>query len=66
MDDYLVICGMDKVHAFPLSATNSLSIFDGNKACVVQAERAQPEKKTLLVMQCIRGFEMDPSHLVSI
>ena len=69
MDGFAMILGMgffDKVHAFPIPATNSLSIFDGSKACVVPAERAQPEEKTLSVMQWIRGFQKDPGHLVSI
>ncbi|KAL9408761.1 hypothetical protein AB3S75_047194 [Citrus x aurantiifolia] len=69
MDDFAMILGMeffDKVHAFPLPTTNSLSIFDGSKACVVPVERAQPAEKALSVMQCKRGFKKNPDHLVSI
>ena len=64
-----MILGMeffDKVHAFPLPAANSLSIFDKSKACVVPVERAQPSEKALSVMQCRRGFKKNPDHLVSI
>lgn len=69
MDDFIMILGMeffDKVHAFHLPATNSLSIFDGSKTCVVPAERAQLERKTLSVMQYIRGLKKDLDHLFSI
>ena len=41
MDDFAMIYGLeffDKVHAFSLLTTNSLSIFDGSKACVVPTE----------------------------
>ncbi|KAH9722467.1 Endonuclease [Citrus sinensis] len=37
MDDFKMVLGMeffDQVHAFPLPATNSLSILDGSKACM--------------------------------
>ena len=69
MDDFAMIVGMeffDKIHVFPLLATNYLSIFDGSKACVVLVERAQPKKKTLSVMQCIREFKKDLDNLVFI
>ena len=56
----------NKVHAFSLPATNSLSIFDGSKACVVPVERVQPAEKALSVMQCRRGFKKNPNHLVFI
>lgn len=50
MDDYTMILGMkffDKVHTFPLPTTNSLSIFDGSKACVVPVEHVQLAEKAL-------------------
>lgn len=54
MDDFKMVLGMeffDQVHAFPLPATNSLSILDRSKACMVPTERGKSEEKTLLVMQ---------------
>ena len=69
MDDYAVILGMeffDKVHAFPLPATNSLSIIIGSKACVVPVERAQPTENALSVMRCRQGFKKNPDSLISI
>lgn len=69
MDDFTMILGIeffDRVYAFPLPTINSLSIFDGIKGCVIPVKRAQPEKKTLSVMQRTRGFKNDPSHMVSI
>ena len=44
MDDFKMVLGMeffDQVHAFPLPATNSLSILDGSKACMVPIERCK-------------------------
>ncbi|KAH9727005.1 hypothetical protein KPL70_008489 [Citrus sinensis] len=41
MDDFKMVLNMeffDQVHAFPLPATNSLSILDGSKACMVPTE----------------------------
>ncbi|KAH9657201.1 Endonuclease [Citrus sinensis] len=54
------------VHAFLLPATNSLSILDGSKACMVPTERGKSEEKTLSAMQFKRTFKKDPSFLVSI
>ncbi|KAH9688170.1 Endonuclease [Citrus sinensis] len=69
MDDFKMVLGMeffDQVHAFPLPATNSLSILDGSKACMVPTERGKSEEKTLSAMQFKRAFKKDPSFLVSI
>ena len=41
MNDFKMVLGMeffDQVHAFSLPATNSLSILDGSKACMVPTE----------------------------
>ena len=56
----------DQVHAFPLPATNSLSILDMSKACMVPTERGKSEEKTLSAMQFKRAFKKDSSFLVSI
>ncbi|KAH9752509.1 Endonuclease [Citrus sinensis] len=69
MDDFKMVLGMEffnQVHAFPLLATNSLSILDGSKACMVPTERGKSEEKTLSAMQFKRAFKKDPSFLVSI
>ena len=69
MDDFKIVLGMeffDQVHAFPLLATNSLSILDGSKACIVPTERGKSEEKTLSAMQFKRALKNDPSFLVSI
>ena len=69
MDDFKMVLGMeffDQVHAFPLHATNSLSILDGSKACMVPTERGKSDEKTLSVMQFKRTFKKDPRFLVSI
>ena len=69
MDDFKMVLGMeffDQVHAFPLPATNSLSILDGSKACMVPTERGKSEEKTLSAMQFKKAFKKDPSFLVSI
>ncbi|KAH9706417.1 Endonuclease [Citrus sinensis] len=56
----------DRVHAFPLSATNSLSILDGSMACMVPAERSKTADKALSAMQFKMAFRKDPSFLVSL
>ncbi|KAH9763740.1 hypothetical protein KPL70_001270 [Citrus sinensis] len=69
MDDFKMVLGMeffDQVHAFPLPATNSLSILDRSKACMVPTERGKSEEKTLSAMQFKRAFKKDSSFLVSI
>ena len=69
MDDFKMVIDMEffyQVHAFPLTATNSLSILDGSKACMVPTERGKSEEKTLSAMQFKRAFKNDPSFLVSI
>ncbi|KAH9750077.1 Endonuclease [Citrus sinensis] len=69
MDDFKMVLGMeffDQVHAFPLPTTNSLSILDGSKACMVPTERGKSEEKTLSAMQFKKAFKKDPSFLVSI
>ncbi|KAH9674643.1 Endonuclease [Citrus sinensis] len=69
MDDFKMVLGMeffDQVHAFPLPATNSLSILDGSKACMVPTEQGKSEEKTLSAMQFKKAFKKDPSFLVSI
>ena len=69
MDDFKMVLGMeffDQVHAFSLLATNSLSILDGSKACMVPTKRGKSEEKMLLAMQFKRAFKKDPSFLVSI
>ena len=69
MDDFKMVFGMeffDQVHAFPLSATNSLSILNRSKACMVHTERGKFEEKILSVIQFKRAFKKNPSFLVSI
>ncbi|KAH9669201.1 hypothetical protein KPL70_021689 [Citrus sinensis] len=69
MDDFKMVLGMeffDQVHAFPLSATNSLSILDGSMAFMVPAECSKIADKTLSTMQFKKSFRKDPSFLVSI
>ncbi|KAH9753791.1 Endonuclease [Citrus sinensis] len=69
MDDFKMVLGMeffDQVHAFPLPATNSLSILDGSKACMVLTKRGKSEEKTLSAVQFKRALKKDPSFLVSI
>ncbi|KAH9697420.1 Endonuclease [Citrus sinensis] len=69
MDNFKMVLGMeffDQVHAFPLPATNSLSILDGSKACMFPTERGKSEEKTLSAIQFKRAFKKDPSFLVSI
>ena len=69
LDDFKMVLDMkffDQVHAFPLPATNSLSILDGSKACMVPTERGKFKEKTLSAMQFKRVFKKDPSFLVSI
>lgn len=70
MDDFQVVLGMeffDQVHAFPIPASNSLSILDGNRPCMVEAERAaKVENKALSALQFKRGMKKDPSFLATI
>lgn len=69
MDDFKMVLGMeffDQVHAFPLLATNSLSILDRNRACMDPTDYGKSEEKTLSTMQFKRTFKNDPSFLVSI
>ena len=69
MDDFKMVLGMeffDQVHAFPLPATNSLNILNGSMAFMVPAERSKIADKTLSTMQFKKGFQKDPSFLVSI
>ena len=69
IDDFKMVLSMeffDQVHAFPLPATNSLSILDGSKACMVPTERGKSEEKTLFAMQFKRAFKKDKNFLVSI
>ena len=69
MDEFKMVLGLEffnQVHAFPLSSTNSLSILDGSKACMVPTERGKSEEKTLSAMQFKRAFKKDLSFLVSI
>ena len=54
MDDFKIVLGMeffDQVHAFPLPATNSISILDGSIACMVPTERGKSKERTLSAMQ---------------
>ena len=69
MDDFKMVLGIeffDQFHAFPLPATNSLSILDGSKACMVPTEQGKSEEKTLSAMQVKRTFKKDPSFFISI
>ena len=69
IDDFKMVFGIeffDQVYAFPLPATNSLSILDGSKACMVPTERGRFEEKTLSAMQFKKAFKKDSSFLVSI
>ena len=69
MDDFKMVLGIEffnQVHAFPLPATNSLSIFEGSKACMVPTKRGKSNEKTLSAMQFKRAFKKNPSFLVSI
>ena len=69
MDDFKIVLGMeffDQVHTFPLPATNSLSILNGSKACMVPTKSGKFEEKMLSAMQFKRAFKKDPSFLVSI
>ena len=69
MDDFKMVLGMEffnQVHAFPLPATNSLSILDGSKACMVPMERSKSEEKTLSATQFKKVSKKDPNFLVSI
>ena len=69
MDDFKMVLGMeffDRVHAFPLPATNSLSILDGSMACMVPAERSKTTNKALSAMHFKKAFRKDPSFLVFI
>ena len=69
MDDFKMVLDMeffDQVHAFPLPATNTLSILDRSKGCMVPIERGKSEEKTLSTMQFKRALKKDPSFLVSI
>lgn len=53
LDDFNMVLGMkffDQVHAFPLLATNSLSIIDRDMACMVLTERTKTGDKTFTTM----------------
>ena len=69
IDDFKMVLGIeffDRFHAFPLPATNSLSILDGSMACMVPAERSKTTDKALSAMQFKKAFRKDPTFLVSI
>lgn len=69
MNDFKMVLGIKffyQVHAIPLPITNSLSILDESKACMVSKEHGKFEEKTLSAMQFKRDFRKDPSFLVSI
>ena len=64
IDDFKMVIGMeffDQVHDFLLPTTNSLSILDGSKTCMVPAERGKSKEKMLFAMQFKRAFKNDPS-----
>ena len=57
MDDF------DQVHAFPLPATNSLSIVDGTKACMVPNGTRQVRGEDTLRHAIQKGFQEGPKLL---
>lgn len=69
MDDFRMVLGMkffNQVYAFLLQATNSFSIFEMSKECMVSAKRTNPDERTLLTIQFKKAFKKDQSFLVSI
>lgn len=64
VDDFKIVVGMefiDHVHAFPLLATNFLSIIIESKACMVSTERAKSIEKTLSAMRFKKAFKKNLS-----
>ena len=60
IDDFKMVLSMkffDQVYDFPLLATNSLSILDGSKACMVPTECGWFEEKIRSAMQFKKGCQ---------